>query len=176
MQVVYFDKTEKGREEIAHRTFHLSAKLRPLLVMVDGKHTSEELLKNVQGLGLTQSHLNSLLSDGFITGRVVDSHPITSTNNTAKDGISPEKPTLTETAAANPSDIVAIKAFFNEAIKNNLGLRGFGLQLKVERAESLADLIELRLSFLDAVEKSKGAELANKLALRIDQLMHQENR
>ncbi len=173
MSIVYFDKTEKGREEISHRTFHLSAKLRPLLVIVDGKHTSEELLKNVQGLGLTQSHLDSLLSEGFITGRVVPPHSSTPINNTEKVGISPERIILTEAVIANPTNMMEIKAFFNEAIKSNLGLRGFGLQLRVEKAESRTDLIELRLSFLDAVEKSKGTELANKLALKIDQLMQQ---
>jgi hypothetical protein len=68
---------------------------------------------------------------------------------------------------------MAVKSFFSESIRNSLGLRGFGLQLKVERAESLGDFIELRESFLEAVEKSKGKALADSLAVRLNQLLYQ---
>jgi hypothetical protein len=47
-----FDKTEKGREEIATRKHHLAPRLRTLLVLIDGKQGKEELLKKVAGLGL----------------------------------------------------------------------------------------------------------------------------
>lgn len=175
MQPVYFDKTEKGRQEILQRTYHLNAKLRPLLVMVDGKHTAEELLKKVQGLGLTEVHFDTLLSDGFISAR--DVH-----NATKIDNVEAFEPVTSQNADAfnhahAPRDSaeqrMAVKSFFSESIKSSLGLRGFGLQLKVERAESLGDFIELQESFLEAVEKSKGKALADSLAVRLNQLLYQ---
>jgi hypothetical protein len=175
MQPVYFDKTEKGRQEILHRTYHLNAKLRPLLVIVDGKHTAEDLLKKVQGLGLTEVHFHTLLSDGFISAR--DLRAKVELNN-----VEAINPVTSQTGDAfNHSHLprdsaeqrMAVKTFFDESIKNSLGLRGFGLQLKVERAESLDDFIELRESFLEAVEKSKGKALADSLAVRLNQLLDQ---
>ena len=46
-----FDKTDKGREEIITRQYRLASRLRPLLVLIDGKKTTPELLQQVGGLG-----------------------------------------------------------------------------------------------------------------------------
>jgi len=47
MDRIFFDKSEKGKEELATRKHQLPSKLRPLLVMIDGKHAASDLLKNV---------------------------------------------------------------------------------------------------------------------------------
>jgi hypothetical protein len=177
MQPVYFDKTEKGRQEILHRTYHLHAKLRPLLVIVDGKQTAEELLKKVQGLGLTEVHFDTLLSDGFISVR--DVHVPVAIDNIETEisvkSLSAEVFNQVITTQDTADRRIAVKTFFNESIRSSLGLRGFGLQLKVERAESLSDFIELRENFLEAIEKSKGKAVADSLAVRLNHLLqHQE--
>ena len=59
-----YDKTDKGREEITSRRHGLSPRLRPLLVMVDGKKRADELLEKVAGLGLVAENLNELLEGG----------------------------------------------------------------------------------------------------------------
>jgi hypothetical protein len=176
MQQVYFDKTEKGRQEILHRTYQLNAKLRPLLVIVDGKQTAEELLKKVQGLGLTEVHFDTLLSDGFISARDVhvaaeidNAEAINSVNSQTPEGFDHAL-----TPQNNAEQRMALKTFFNESIKSSLGLRGFGLQLQLERAESLNDFIELQERFLEAVEKSKGKALAASLAVRLNQLLYHQ--
>ncbi|AMP00909.1 hypothetical protein CAter10_3394 [Collimonas arenae] len=53
-----------------------------------------------------------------------------------------------------------------------IGLRGYGLQLKVERASSVQDFRELRQAYLEAVLKSKGEEIARSLRGRLDQLLY----
>ncbi len=60
------DKTDKGREEIATRKYHLAPRLRSLLVLADGKHRTEDLLTKVAGLGLTEQSITELLDNGFI--------------------------------------------------------------------------------------------------------------
>jgi hypothetical protein len=62
-----YDKTDKGREEIATRKYHVAPKLRTLLVMIDGRHSLGELLKNVAGMGLTEESVNELLEQQYIT-------------------------------------------------------------------------------------------------------------
>jgi hypothetical protein len=175
MQQEYFDKTEKGRQEILHRTYQLNAKLRPLLVIVDGRHTAKELLRKVQGLGLTGAHFDTLLLGGFISAREVHTAALDHAESGDSDTlqvpmVSNHVPAPTDSAEQR----IAMKTFFNESIKSSLGLRGFGLQLKVERAESLSDFIELREIFLEAVEKSKGKVLADSLARRLNQLLYQQ--
>jgi hypothetical protein len=181
MHDVYFDKTEKGKDEISHRTYHLSAKLRPLLVIIDGKRSATELLKNVYGLGLTQSHLDSLLAEGFIARRTEVAGLLTTATATATATASAIEASVvnqletTPTVESSYARLIAVRNFFNETVKQTLGLRGFGLQLKVERAASLDDFIELRGVFLEAVEKHKGPETAHDLAVRLDHVLYQRD-
>lgn len=64
-----FDKSQKGREEITMRKHGLALRLRPLLVMVDGQHSTADLLDQVSGLGLGEHSIRELLESGYI-------HPI----------------------------------------------------------------------------------------------------
>ena len=63
-----FDKTARGREEIANRGRSLAPRLRTLLLLVDGKTGSDILLGKVSGLGLAEEHLQELLEAGLIKG------------------------------------------------------------------------------------------------------------
>lgn len=179
MNKIYFDKTEKGREEIVSRTYHLSAKLRPLLVIIDGKHTVEELLKSVQGLGLSQVHLDNLLAEGFIVARPANATAAPATAATTDQtpinanpiNLAPPKQAIPLTPEQSAAQLLMIRNFFNENVKSNLGLRGFGMQLKVERAETRDDFLQLREPFLEAVEKAKGEALAKELGNRLDQIL-----
>lgn len=66
-----FDKTQKGREEIATRKYGLAQRLRALLVMIDGQHSSTDLLEKVSGLGLDEYSIQELLYNGYI--HIIDS-------------------------------------------------------------------------------------------------------
>lgn len=67
MNTCIYDKTDKGREEIATRKYQLTSKLRPLLVMIDGRRPLEALAKNLAGLGLAAEAIDELLSQEYIT-------------------------------------------------------------------------------------------------------------
>ena len=66
MTTTIFDKTDKGRDEIATRVNHLPARLRTLLLLVDGKRDTAELMVKVAGLGLDEKSLVELLDGDFI--------------------------------------------------------------------------------------------------------------
>ena len=61
--------------------------------------------------------------------------------------------------------------FFTQTIRELLGLRGYLLQLTVERADTLDDYRDIRDRFLVALEKAKGPEIARALRERIDRML-----
>jgi hypothetical protein len=58
-------KTLLGSEEIATRKNGLAARLRSLLILIDGKLSVEQLLTRGQALGLSQDHLLALVNTGM---------------------------------------------------------------------------------------------------------------
>ena len=167
MNTSIYDKTTKGKEEIATRKYQLAPRLRTLLVLIDGRRTEEELLRNVAGLGLGASALAELLEHGYIV-------LATSYASLA------EEPAPAELSLADPAQVPepaqiaqfqSIYDFYNKTIKNTIGLRGFTLQLKVEKASSVAELRELRHPYIEAVQKARGSETAAALARQLDQLL-----
>ncbi|HEY0844593.1 MAG TPA: hypothetical protein VGE12_04470 [Noviherbaspirillum sp.] len=179
----FFAKTERGREEIATRKYGLASRLRWLLVLVDGKTSKAELLQKVSSLGLDDNSISELVNSDFIEqidseqDVAADSAPSLAQNDVPPpkaDAMIPPAPLATapaeETRTVNDVEqILAVKEFFNQTIKSTLGLRGFALQLKVERASTLQDLIELRKDYLEAILKAKGKEIAYSLAARLEQ-------
>jgi hypothetical protein len=170
-----FDKTEKGREEISTRKHHLAPRLRTLLVLVDGKQGKEELLKKVAGIGLGEEGIEELMNNGFIEIPASPSAVVT------EPATPPEKQSEASAQADAQADAIlpegenqfqAIYHFYNETIKSTIGLRGYGLQLKVEKAVSIEDFRALRQPYLEAVLKAKGNEMARSLRNRLDQLLY----
>jgi hypothetical protein len=63
-------KTPKGQDEIRTKALKLSARLRRLLIMVDGHSTVEQMLSRLTALGdETETLLESLVTDGFLAPR-----------------------------------------------------------------------------------------------------------
>ncbi|GIZ51233.1 hypothetical protein [Noviherbaspirillum aridicola] len=165
-----YDKTDKGREEIASRRYGLSSRLRPLLVMIDGKKAANELLDKVAGLGLGADSLAELADGGYIHA-IAQPEPAPPPAAPAPAA----EPAPAETAAPD-NRFMAVYQFYNETIKSMIGLRGYALQLKVEKASSLDELRQLRQPYLDAVQKAKGNETARSLRDRLDRLLGAEEK
>ncbi len=228
MTTTIFDKTGKGRDEIATRANHLAPRLRTLLLLVDGKRDTVELMAKVAGLGLDEKSLVDLLEGGYVqvAGAAVRSEvaplaqpsgtvPVATTLSSAvvsePDASISVQPSL-DAAVSNPSTTPAVPLdsapqaatapvapgttsrsdinaahqgilrdgetqyqalynFFNETIRSVIGLRGFAMQLKVERASTIADFRLLRPAYLEAVLKAKGPEMERSLRDRLDQLL-----
>ncbi|MEB0139498.1 MULTISPECIES: hypothetical protein [unclassified Undibacterium] len=162
-----YDKTDKGREEIATRKHQLSTRLRTLLVMVDGKQSATQLLARVAALGLDESNVAELIANDYIAALPVLPEPVTVVT------VQAERTENNTEHARELAQIEAIYTFFNETIKSMLGLRGFALQLKAERAQTLDDFKKLRHPYIEAILKSKGRETARSLRDRLDHLLYQ---
>ena len=188
MTNLIYDKTEKGLEEIQTRKHHLASRMRSLLVLVDGKSNAEVLLKKIAGLGLTAQSIEELVEQGFIAPRaeqqtkpeeiaptpepVVVTAAVAATVTTASDAAaSPEHQPAPQNAGTTAERFQAIYNFYTSTIKSTLGLRGYGLQLKVEHCANIDDFRALRQTYLDAVQKSQGPEMAISLGNRLDQLL-----
>ncbi len=169
MATMIYDKTEKGQDEIHTRKNHLPSRMRSLLVLVDGKTGDDALLKKVAGLGLTRESIEELLQQGFIAP-----HPDQTPSEVAVGAPSAEPEAHPDKSAILPEGETqweALYHFYTTTIKSTLGLRGYALQLKVERCASIDDFRALRQPYVDAVLKSKGPEMARSLGDRLDQLL-----
>ncbi len=175
-----FDKTDKGREEIITRQYRLASRLRPLLVLIDGKKTTPELLQQVGGLGLDMQSLADLVDGEFIegVGIVPESGQEQEPHRTGKTGFATpdNKAGTSASGTIAPEKLFALQQFLAESIKNSLGLRGFTLQLKAEKAEGLADFIALREPYLAAIKKAKGEEAMQSQRERLDRLLQEAER
>ncbi|MFZ6686460.1 hypothetical protein ACO0K0_01785 [Undibacterium sp. SXout11W] len=180
-----YDKTEKGREEIATRKYQLANRLRTLLVMIDGKKSAAELLKNLTAIGLDENSIQELIELEMIAPAVAIADATESTESHAplevesettpieENKISPVQSSTDTDDQTEAEQFQVIYNFFNETIKSALGFRGFTLQLKVERAKNIDDFKNLRHAYLEAILKIKGREIARSLRDRLDVLLHE---
>lgn len=187
-----FDKTDKGREEIITRKYQLQHRLRSLLVLIDGKKTTHELMQKVSGLGLDMQSLEELVEGEFIEGVAIvpesgkeheNARPVTPNPPAAAatkvpevevpPAAAPAKSPVTRASNGmmSPETFLALQTFFNQTIKSMIGLRGFTLQLKAERAHTLDEFRALREPYLAAIQKAKGNEIMISLRDRLDQLL-----
>jgi hypothetical protein len=202
MNTRIYDKTDKGREEIATRKYQLRSKLRTLLVMIDGRHSLGALLNDFAVLGMSEEHIGELLGQGYIAlikGGPALEQPAPAAANEARTPASARarmqarmrsqaareagaqsraRADADLAAFAAPADtradaarFRALSGFYTQSVMSTLGLRGFALQLKVEKAAGVDDLRALRLAFLQAVLKSKGRVTALELRERLDALL-----
>jgi hypothetical protein len=221
-----YDKTDKGRDEIATRKYHVPAKLRSVLLMIDGHRPLEVLMKNFGPLGLSVDMVSELLKEEYIfladagtagavteqdaakghgpsarartvarreaSGRSASHEDIVhaAASDQAAPALRAENTAAISAAAPTPAASsqslkraavedemttaqrhVAVHEFYTQTIKSTLGLRGMMLQLKVEKCAGLEDFRQLRDTYVDAVLKSKGREMALSLSVRLDQLL-----
>ncbi len=194
MDKLIFDKTDKGREEIATRKYGLAPRMRSLLVLVDGKKNKTDLLNKVAGLGLNEQSIVDLIDNNFIGNAADMVHaapavpapvvapvpaveviseviPEPEPKEIVPEEPPPPPPPPPPIKVIAPEELQALHNFFNETIKSTIGLRGFSLHQKAESAVTLDDFRELRLLYLEAVLKAKGKDVTVSLRDRLDHLL-----
>lgn len=213
MQISIYDKTDKGREEIATRKWHLPSRMRSLLVLIDGKKTDADIVQKIGGLGLNSQSLQELLDDGFIQRVSVESDQVdtildqqsddldltknpssadlqTNTldsidaleeSQTIFDASEDDNPTWNQDLDAllakfdedkTESRVQMMKRYLAESIKEYLGLKGFFLQRKLQKAQNLYDIHTFRQAYVSAILHAKGKDLAIELRDQFDARMY----
>ncbi|MBN6112175.1 hypothetical protein [Xanthomonas bonasiae] len=169
-----YAKTDAGRQEIADRARRLPAQLRSILLVVDGHKDDSALQQIVAGLHAPEDALAQLQQMGLIA-RGGDASA--STASAASSSISPSgTPPAAATSAgaihplASPGDApVSHEAAqryshlydaMSEAVRKYLGLKGYFMQLRIERCSDAAALEALLPEFTAALGKAKSPALA----------------
>jgi hypothetical protein len=136
-----YHKSAKGTEAIATRQHGLTPKLRSMLIMVDGKHSIEELVHLSQMLGNTEELLGQLLDQGFIEpGTTVTTAPA---------------PLVSAPAALGPASgghattLLEAQRFVSRRLTDLLGPNAEELCLRIEGAKNVHD-------FQAAVARAEG--------------------
>ncbi len=135
-------KTDAGRDEIETRARKLSPALRSTLLVVDGRRTIAQLLGLAGGLHAPPDALAQLSELGLIA-------PLAQTMS----------------AGAASSDIAdryrMLSGLMSEAVRQHLGLRGYFMQLKIERCADTDELSALLPELTAAIAKAKGLPSAS---------------
>lgn len=137
-------KTEAGRLEIEQRTRRLPAALRSILLMVDGHRSDAELRTLAEGLHAPADTLEQLYAMGLIA-RVGD------------------QPAVAEPAAVPAEaaqEYLRLYDRMSAAVTQHLGLKGYFMQLKIERCENAQALLELLPEMETALRKARGEDFA----------------
>lgn len=137
-------KTESGRAEIANRSQKLAPALRSILLLVDGRRDAATLRKLGGGLHAPADALDQLLAMGLI-------------GSDADAGAVPRGVAANSAVALRYS---TLSGLMSEAVREHLGLRGFFVQLKIERCNDVADLEALLPDLAEAIAKPRGRDFA----------------
>ena len=154
-----YAKTVKAQEEIQTKKYKLKPKVRNLLFLIDGNKSVEVVTEMSRQLGMTDSELMDLESDGFIVK--------------AGTGGSAGAAALVvdEVAVDEAGKFRIAKKYMNDTIVNSLGLKAFFFTLKLEKAGNRADLAGLLDDYGKAITKASNVETAKVLVRRARELV-----
>ena len=170
MTTSIYQKTEKGQDEIRTRAHHLDQRHRAVLLMINGEKTCEDILVQLQPLGMTQAVFDALEHDGYIRTHMPGAAAVKAPPTTAS------APTAAASAVATSSAPSAegyqrLYRFYTETISRYLGLRGYLLEMKVEKAGNVDELVALRETLKAALAKTRGEPDTSNLIAQLDLLI-----
>jgi hypothetical protein len=157
-----YAKTEEGVRELKERKRNLPVALRTLLIMVDGSHTVAQVLDKARTLRVDMDALVELERNGLIAKRFGAPSAIE-----------------TDRAPEAPSDS-DVKRFLraqermSDAISAHLGLRGYLMMLRLQRAANIRDLHDLLPDFAQALVKRVGLDAATPIVTELERLIVRE--
>jgi hypothetical protein len=155
-----YRKTERGAAEVRDRKLKLNARLRTMLILIDGAIPEFMLKEDASRVGAPADFLDQLVAAGLI--------------ERANAGAAP-KPAAAGNAPAPPADEFTrfreAKNFMNTTIVDALGIKSFFFTMKLERAAVVDDLRELAEPYREALAKAEGWEHASVMAARLKEML-----
>lgn len=139
-----YAKTDAGRDEIETRARKLAPALRSTLLVVDGRRTIAQLLGLASGLHAPPDALAQLAELGLIAP------------------LGQAAPGAAQLALSDIADRYRLlSGLMSEAVRQHLGLRGYFMQLKIERCADTDELSALLPELTAAIAKTKGEPSAS---------------
>jgi hypothetical protein len=161
-----FVKTQTGSAELLARTGQLSARVRTMLIMVDGRRSAAELQQSGATLGAPDGFLQTLLDLGLIElAPRVRSAAMQATQQ------SPAPTTPVTAPASDAERFQAARKFMNDSAVDAAGFRAFFFTLKIERCFNQADLLGLMPDYTRLITKGSGFEAAKILETRLREML-----
>lgn len=159
-QAIYH-KTPKGAEAIANRQSGLGPRLRPLLIMVDGKRSFADLAALT---GECETLLDQLVQDGMIepVGGAAAAAPGPAANGSGAQGLA---------TAPTPLVVVSLpeaKRCATRMLVEMLGPTSEMLCIKIESARNLADFVTAVKRARELVRDVKGAAAAERFISEVE--------
>ena len=150
-----YSKTEAGQVAFKQRSPQISARQRSMFILFDGQKTGEQVLAATAGMGATQADVDALVEMGFLS--------VVAGSDKPKLSVAPAT-AADSGVAVSPSGRSDQERYLEgmkvaTQITSSLGLRGFRLNLAVEAAANLKELIEL----LPKIEAASSAEVCKPL-------------
>jgi hypothetical protein len=146
-------KTETGLQAFSTRSGQIAPRLRPAFILFDGMKTDEQILSITGKLGVTQSDIDYLVQQGFISGQSssegirVDLDapaPKTTQAGVSTIGPAPDKPAGSAASGTRtPQERYRDAKPLATMITANLGFKGFRLNMAVEGASGYDELLAL---------------------------------
>jgi hypothetical protein len=168
-------KTDAGKQEIQDRGRKLPASLRSLLLMVDGQRDQAQLRDLMAGLRVPDDALEQLL----VMGLVKRDGPAAPAAVPAPSVAPPSTaPTLAVLAAATgplpgevqlPADFGRYRRLYEivtDTVRRHIGLKGYFIQLKIEKCADVDALIALLPEIATALTKAKDHTFASEWLAR----------
>lgn len=155
MHATVFFKTEAGKQEIRERSRKLASGARSILLMADGQRNETELTELIAALHAPPDTLQQLLGLGLIAAARQDElvAAASSKRADADAGVLPSP-------HAAGDKYLALYALMTDSIRAHLGLKGYFMQLKVERCTDLDALQGLLPEMANALSRAKDHAFA----------------
>lgn len=149
-------KTNEGRDEIEHRTRKLPPMLRSILLIVDGERSARHLRDLAASLHGPGDALEQLEQMGLIASSAAVAATLAA--QTPQTG-APAQPAAAP-LSASAQRYQALYTLMSEAVREHLGLRGYFLQLKIERCSGSDELAALLPELSAALAKVRKDDVA----------------
>lgn len=148
-----YRKTAKGQQEMAARSNELPARVRTLLVMVDGKCTGADLLAKGKAFGDPVAFIEQLLAGGFIEAAAPPAAPAP----VAAPAIAAPAPAA---AAGTDASLKELMRFASHMVIDRLGPTADVLTIKLEKSRTAAELGDALSACRDAIQAVAGKRKA----------------
>jgi len=136
-----FQKTPLGEQELQDRTLKLDFKMRSILILIDGKKTSNQVIQTVKHLGLGLEAFQSLQDLGLVEASKTS-------------------------ASAAPTERTPVERYMDGQrymtgiARDALGIKGLFFKLKIERCSNVDELNALLNEFEQMISKKLGPDQA----------------
>ncbi|QSX76511.1 hypothetical protein HIV01_008605 [Lysobacter arenosi] len=170
------NKTDAGRDEIQQRTRKLPNVLRSILLLVDGQRSAGQLREVIAGLRGPPDGLEQLRALGLVD---VPQTMAAVAAASIPGRVTGQFFTAAVTTAMGPGPVAdggsgggyaPLYTQMSETVREHLGLRGYFLQLKIERCTDVDELLALLPDLSSALAKTHSVGFAGEMERRLRSL------